>query len=201
MLLRQMGKLLAFDGRKAYIGATQTWYDKIKDKREVVAKAFSAHYQRAIAVEVKVGLTPMGNSSGAIAPPPPTATVPAPPPAKPIRNAEPDPSVDFAPDPLPPPHIESPSPPPTSPKVSAPPVNGAVPAVAPSTASPVPATSPMAEAPSGIPSPQEWQPDDAVTRSAKQLAEFFNGEVVNFDPLSEEEEEGEASAAKAKSQP
>ena len=201
MLLRQMGKLLAFDGRKAYIGATQTWYDKIKDKREVVAKAFSAHYQRAIAVEVKVGLTPMGNSSGAIAPPPPTATVPASPPAKPIRNAEPDPSVDFAPDPLPPPPIESPSPPPTPPKVSAPPVHGAVPAVAPSTASPVPATSPVAEAPSGIPSPQEWTPDDAVTRSAKQLAEFFNGEVVNFDPLSEEDEEGEASAAQAKSKP
>ncbi|MEM1425051.1 MAG: DNA polymerase III subunit gamma/tau [Cyanobacteria bacterium P01_H01_bin.130] len=194
MLLRQMGKLLSFDGRKAYLGATQTWYSKINDKRDAVAKAFSAHFGRAIAVEVKVGLTPAPSAAPASSSGPPAPSAPAPPPAKPIADAEPDPSVDFAPDPQPPPKDET----------AAVEVEVVAPTVVPpfsATAAPpsdLPAAEPYgAEPPPAIASPKDWVPDDEVTRSAKLLAEFFNGELVVFDPNKGGDEEDTKSSKKS----
>ncbi len=179
MLLRQMGKLLAFDGRKAYIGATQTWHSKINDKRDAVAKAFSDHFGRAIAIEITVGVPPAASQSTGAAPPP-SPPVPSPPPADPIPNADPDPSVDFAPDPQPPPKLD------TTDEVAAPTVvsRPAAPANGKDNGKDRAITD---DRPPAIQSPKDWKPDDEVTRSAKQLAEFFNGEIVNMDPIEDKE--------------
>ncbi len=183
MLLRQMGKLLAFDGRKAYIGATQTWHAKINDKRDAVAKAFSDHFSRPIAIEITVGVPPAASQPTGIAPsssPPVPAPAPPPPPTPP----PPDPSVDFAPDPQPPPKLET-----TSDEVAAPDV------VPPPTASSAAASTNgksraiADDRPPAIQSPKDWKPDDEVTRSAKQLAEFFNGEIVYLDQTEDEEKD------------
>ncbi|MEM9772332.1 MAG: hypothetical protein AAF889_12180, partial [Cyanobacteria bacterium P01_D01_bin.73] len=187
MLLRQMGKLLAFDGRKAYIGTPQTWHAKIKDKGDAVAKAFSDHFGRAIAIEITVGVPPAASKSTGAAPPP-SPPVPSPPPADPIPNAEPDPSVDFAPDPLPPPKFETTD-------------EGAAPTVVSRSAAPAngngngngngrdngKARAIADDRPPAIQSPKDWKPDDEVTRSAKQLADFFNGEIVYLDAAEDEE--------------
>ncbi len=194
MLLRQMGKLLSFDGRKAYIGTPQNWYAKVSEKREAIAKAFSAHFGRAIAVEVKVGLTPAPSAAPANSAGPPAPSAPAPPPAKPIADAEPDPSVDFAPDPQPPPKDETAA---VDVEVVAPSVVSPFSATA-APPSDLPAAEPFgAEPPPAIASPKDWVPDDEVTRSAKLLAEFFNGELVVFDPKKGGDEEDTKSSKKS----
>jgi len=170
ILLRQQCFLLGYTGQEARIGVKAApLLNMAKSKLRNIEAAFEQFAGHRIHVSLEVAESPgMTAPTTAIAPPAPAhqpaplpAHLPAPPPA------------------APPP---SPSPPSPSPITPATPAAPAAPApTPPSATAPVPETAaPSRLASTDPPARDEWH-EDPVTRAARTLATFFNGQVINLD--------------------
>lgn len=183
MLLSQMGQLLSFDGQQVAIGVPPSWVKNIEPRTKAIENAFYQHLQRPVSVTIRA-------ASGSLPQPTAAAISPKMPP-------------QAQPPPVPQPH---PSPPPrTMPPATttaASPMAGGSGGIATSNgrdAAPPRAIEPVAPPPSdrpatngrssgGLPSEAAGPNhgpvnDDQVLRSARSLAQLFNGEVIVSDDI------------------
>ncbi|HEY9689771.1 MAG TPA: hypothetical protein V6D46_07245, partial [Coleofasciculaceae cyanobacterium] len=195
MMLSQMGQLLSFDGQAAAVGMPPSWVAKFELRTKAIETAFQQHLQRPVTVSIRP-TTVAGPQTNAPATspknpprgtPPPypsqsqsqhprTATTTA---ANPtaggfggIATSPPPPAPGWAAAPGP----DRPQPPPRPPgDRSTPRANPANPELG--------GSNPANHAPSlptGSSAPNPG-PDDPVLRSARSLAQLFNGEILQVD--------------------
>jgi DNA polymerase III subunit gamma/tau len=180
MLLSQQARLVRLDDHRAVVQVAGTWMAMVQTRQSLVEQAIS----RALGGSRQLTLEAAGDQPP---PPPPTNSPPATP-SQPARQpAPPTP-------PAPAPSTTGPST--TTPSTAAPPTPQATAQAAPARTpvEPTPAPPRADQDVGGVPnSAQPRQPRSHLDEKTRQLAEFFNGEVVELDgPL---EEIGGADAA------
>lgn len=162
MLIQQMARLQSFDGTTAIVAVNGAkWVSRIEEKRPALEMALKNHFGVPVRVRVQVGTegsATNGNGNGA------NATLAA----LPTRSPATTPTLTSAPVPVAPAApVMAPTPAPTPVAITpTPPMPAHSPAIAPP---PAPARP--------VPAPGH---DDDVNRAARNLADFFNGEVVHF---------------------
>ena len=165
VMLSQQCQLLGLDEYEARMGArSKQLFQMAKERMPNIEAAFEQYCDRKIKVTLEV-MAPGVATVAAPTSPPPQAQPPTPkaPPPTP-RAAETAPSF---PAPAPP------TPEPT-PKLSPEPSAKSV------TNIPPPTLEPLA-AENTVPPPETWQSDDEITRSTKSFAQFFNGQIVDWE--------------------
>jgi DNA polymerase III subunit gamma/tau len=182
VMMSQQCQLLGIEAHEVRMGArSEQLFKMAKDRMPNIEIAFQEYLARKVKVTLEV------ISAAAITAPPKLPNPPpAPPPAPPSR-----PSVQESAPPFPTPkpsdsqpnhsqsnHSQPPPPPPTppgtgiAPPAAIPPIEP--PPLEPSPLEPSPIEPPIAPHPA-------WQSDDDVTRSTKSFAQFFNGQIVNWE--------------------
>lgn len=197
MMLSQMGQLLSFDGQNAVVGIPPSWVAKFESRTKAIETAFQQHLQRSVTVAIRanVVMSPQASAPASFPKNPPRGTPPPPP--NPARNPNPMPTTAANPTAggfggiatrVASPPTASPALLPTAPAANPLPAPGRAPAPAPDrpvrSPQPPPAASPQSvspPSPAGPPPPPG--PDDLVARSARSLAQLFNGEIVQVDDL------------------
>ncbi|GAB4350039.1 MAG: hypothetical protein Fur0042_17710 [Cyanophyceae cyanobacterium] len=171
ILIRQMARLQSFDGATAIVAVNGAkWVARVEEKRPALETALKNHFGTPVRVRVQIGTdgaAANGNGNGSSA----NATLAALPTRSPTTTPTPAPVPVTPAAPM-----VAPTPAP-APVAIAPPSQPA-PAIAPPPrpVQPSPAQSSPGPTKSG-PAPG---PDDDVNRAARNLADFFNGEVVHF---------------------
>ncbi|HEY9643426.1 MAG TPA: hypothetical protein V6C57_23255, partial [Coleofasciculaceae cyanobacterium] len=152
MLLRQQGRLMAFNGQEAKVGfSSQPLFKMAIERAPNIEAAFAKVYGRKIRVSLEVVAAKEAQSPAAEPAPPPEPRSPKPvvresaaefkvtPPAQPLEAGR-------------------------SPVAQPRPPEPAIQTAAPSRAEPA-----------------AWQSEDEVSRAAKSLAQMFNGQIVSSD--------------------
>ncbi|MEH2055363.1 MAG: DNA polymerase III subunit gamma/tau [Nostoc sp.] len=169
-MLRQMSRLIEFDGNVARIAIQQAWYDKAKSYLPMIAAAFQQTFQREIQINIEKGIS-SNSTSAKKNPPPKDSTRPQQPPT-PSYNQQISPPASV-------PQPTNPPPAPTAAKngngvngngVNGNGVNGN--GVNRNGAQTLPSP------PKRTPAP-DWEVDE-VAIAAQRLAEFFNGQIIRF---------------------
>jgi hypothetical protein len=199
MMLSQMGQLLSFDGQNAVVGIPPSWVAKFESRTKAIETAFQQHLQRSVAVAIRanVVMPPQTSAPASFPKNPPRGTPPPPQSPNPARNPNPIPTTAANPTAggfggiatrVAPPPTASPAVLPQAPAANPLPAPGRAPAPGPNrpgrSPQPPPAASPQSvspPSPAGPPPPPG--PDDLVARSARSLAQLFNGEIVQVDDL------------------
>jgi len=150
-LLRQMCRLIEFDGAVACIAIKQVWYEKVKSDLPMIVAAFQQTFQHEVQVNLEKGISATSTSVRKEPPPKDSTRVQQPPTAsydKQIPPPAPQPAKEV----------------PTITESAATNGGGAV------------QTLPQAQPQTPI---ANWEPDE-VAIAAQRLAEFFNGQVIRF---------------------
>ncbi|MCP9927155.1 DNA polymerase III subunit gamma/tau [Cyanobium sp. CH-040] len=159
MLLTQQARLVRLDERQAVVQVAGTWMAMVQTRQALVEQAIARTLGSPRQLVLQAGLdTPPTSGATPAAAPTPAAPAAAPPQASPARQ---QPTGQRQPSATPPP-VPPPSPAPLPAPTPAP--------AATTTPSPAPAPAP-APAPTAT----------ALDQQARRLAEFFNGEVIDFD--------------------
>jgi len=172
VMMSQQCQLLGLDEQEARMGTrSKQLFQMAKERMPNIEAAFEQYCDRKIKVTLEV-MAPGVATVATPTSPPPQAPPPTPKAPPPPRAAETAPSFPAPPTPEPPPHL-APSPP------------AKIVADAP------PTPEPLAAEPSAPPH-ETWQSDDEITRSTKSFAQFFNGQIVDWeDTLSVDEITGD----------
>ncbi len=168
MLLSQQARLVRLDDHRAVVQVATTWMAMVQTRQALVEQAIS----RALGGSRQLTLEASGE-------PPPASSQP-PPPLPPQHSR--------APSPLPP----TPAPLPRAPSGDTPPAPAKAPPAAPQSKpqpNPQP-SSPADEQP--LPMPSQRPVPSHLDEKTRQLAEFFNGEVVEIDGALDEIEGADA---------
>lgn len=194
IMLQQQCQLLRFDGTSAIVGTkTDKLFKMAQERQPNIQKAFDALYGQPIYLKLQVGGSnlppsppPQSKSSAPRSPQPqppapqsatPPAAKPTPPPPTPSANPTIEPPIDPSMDQFPP--AESASQVDADQQETAPP---GVPQV-----NSMDATSTDQNPPSHAPSVEvdpmmtQWYEPDSVRDAAKNLAQFFNGQIVDLE--------------------
>ncbi|MGL6134396.1 MAG: DNA polymerase III subunit gamma/tau [Prochlorococcaceae cyanobacterium] len=163
MLLSQQARLLRLDERQAVVQVAGTWMAMVQTRQSLVEQAIARALGGPRQLTLQAGL-----DTRTQAPPPPAPALVSRVTAKPAPAAAPTPSS--APPPAPAPTAGSASP--------------AMTAVAPDGEQSPPTAASLPQQP--LPPAAAPGPSSALDQQARRLAEFFNGEVVDYDgPLDE----------------
>jgi DNA polymerase III subunit gamma/tau len=165
MLLSQQARLVRLDDHRAVVQVASTWMAMVQTRQALVEQAIS----RALGGSRQLTLEAAGE-------PPPTSSQP--PPALPQLSRAPVP-----PPPNPPAAASAPAPPPPAPPAPSEQAPQAETATQAAAAPQPPTPAPQSRPPAGS---QRQQPPSHLDEKTRQLAEFFNGEVVEIEgPLEE----------------
>jgi DNA polymerase III subunit gamma/tau len=160
VMMSQQCQLLGLDEQEARMGArSEKLFRMAKERMPNIEAAFEQYCDRKIKVTLEV-MAPGVATAAAPTSPPPQAPPPTPKTPPPPRAAETAPSFPAQPKPAPPTNL-APSPP--AKMADAPPM-----------------LEPLAAEPSA-PAHETWQSDDEITRSTKSFAQFFNGQIVDWE--------------------
>lgn len=162
VMLSQQCQLLGLDEYEARMGArSKQLFQMAKERMPNIEAAFEQYCDRKIKVTLEVMAPGVATAAAPTSPPPqtPPPTPKAPPP--PPRAAETAPPFPAHPASEPPPKL----PPELPPKIV--------------TNTP-PTLEPVAVE-NSAPPPEAWQSDDEITRSTKSFAQFFNGQIVDWE--------------------
>jgi DNA polymerase III subunit gamma/tau len=159
-LLGQMCQLIELNDSIARISVQSKWYDKVKSYLPLITTAFHHTFQRDIQVSLEKA-TSSASSTARRNSPPQDSTPVQQPPTTPVYN-QPQPTPEPAPAPAPP-KIEPIVTNTTSLHSSPPP----------------PTTAPRLQTPVSQTPLSTWDADE-VTKAAKSLAEFFQGEIMTL---------------------
>lgn len=177
ILIQQMARLQSFDGATAIVAVNGAkWVSRIEEKRPALEAALKNHFGTAVRVRVQIGTdgsATNGNGSSA------NATLAALPTRSPVPGPPPAPAQTIAPAVAP---VAAPAPPmaDSAGTIAPPPPHRPAPVQpSPVPSSPNPPRPVQASPGPTNPAPAPG-PDDDVNRAARNLADFFNGEVVHF---------------------
>ncbi len=172
MLLSQQAQLVRLDEHRAVVRVAGNWMAMVQSRLPLLQQAFTKALggNRQLVLEGGEGpVVPAVPAPGAAPKPQLPVVQPPPAPAAPHAAA---PAVGAPASPQPPaPTISRPAP-------------AAAPVEAPPAATPSAASTPAPAIPQALPA--QPQPSLALDEKAKRLAEFFNGEVIEFDGLIED---------------
>ncbi len=172
VMMSQQCQLLGLDEYEARMGArSKELFRMAKERMSNIEAAFEQYCDRKIKVTLEVMAPGVATVAAPTSPPPqsPPPTPKAPPP--PPRAAEVAPAFPAQPTPEPPPKL--PPEPPSKIVANPPPLE--------------PVTTE-----NSAPPHEAWQSDDEITRSTKSFAQFFNGQIVDWeDALSVDEITGD----------
>ena len=165
MLLSQQAQLIRLDANRAVVQVASNWMGMVQSRaallEQAVAKALGGNRQLIL----EAGKTAMPSPIAAPTPSPPRPSPPRPSPAPPATPVAPTPTP-------------TPTPPaPVAPTTAAPVASPSLPQAAPKPQSMTPTSGELPAA------PQPETPEQArgVERQAKNLADFFNGQVLDVD--------------------
>ena len=185
VMMSQQCQLLGLDEYEARMGArSEKLFRMAKERMPNIEAAFEQYCDRKIKVTLEVMAPGVATAAAPTSPPqalPPTPKAPPPSPPSP-RAAEaaphfPSPSIPDPSSKRPPDLSAAPSP--VSPVPASPSPASSVRSVAPAP-SPPSALEPLAQEGSD-PLHEAWQSDDEITRSTKSFAQFFNGQIVDWE--------------------
>jgi DNA polymerase III subunit gamma/tau len=161
VMMSQQCQLLGLDEFEARMGArSEKLFRMAKERMPNIEAAFGEYCDRKIKVTLEVMAPGVATAAPPTSPPPqaqPPTPKPLPPPP---RAAEAAPS--FPAQPTPEPLPKTPSEPPSKVVANTPPIE------------------PLAVE-NSAPPPEAWQSDDEITRSTKSFAQFFNGQIIDWE--------------------